>query len=97
MKSKWLLTVGMRNSYNEQIILHLEGDNVLALLQSAITRKKTFESFSHEFNILNSISLGIAGFEKSKLGINSEEILPLYLKKPQAQRQLEEKEKKDNK
>lgn len=51
MKSKWLLTVGMRNSYNEQIILHLEGDNVLALLQSAITRKKTFESFSHEFNI----------------------------------------------
>ena len=51
MKSKWLLTVGMRNSYNEQIILHLEGDNVLALLQSAITRKKTFEFFSHEFNI----------------------------------------------
>ena len=50
--------------------------------------------FSHEFNILNSISLGIAGFEKSKLGINSEEILPLYLKKPQAQRQLEEREHK---
>ena len=49
---------------------------------------------SHEFNILNSISLGIAGFEKSKLGINSEEILPLYLKKPQAQRQLEEREHK---
>ena len=59
--------------------------------------KSTFseaEFFSHEFNILNSISLGIAGFEKSKLGINSEEILPLYLKKPQAQRQLEEREHK---
>lgn len=51
MKSKWLLTVGMRNSYDEQIILHLEGDNVLTLLQSAITRKKTFETVSHEFNI----------------------------------------------
>ena len=59
--------------------------------------KSTFseaEFFSHEFNILNSISLGIAGFEKSKLGVNSEEILPLYLKKPQAQRQLEEREHK---
>ncbi len=42
-------------------------------------------------NILNSYSLGLAGFDKFKSGINNNEILPLYLKKPQAQKQLEEK------
>lgn len=41
-------------------------------------------------NELNSYSLGLAGLEKFK---NNEfsNVLPLYLKKPQAQRQLEEK------
>ena len=46
-------------------------------------------------NILNSYSLGIAGFKKFSNHFYEEnmEVLPLYLKKPQAQRQLEEKEK----
>lgn len=46
-------------------------------------------------NILNSYSLGIAGLKKFSNHFYEEniEVLPLYLKKPQAQRQLEEKEK----
>ena len=51
MNSKWLLTVGMRNSFNTQIILHLEGDNVLSLLESAIIQKKFFDTLSCEFYI----------------------------------------------
>lgn len=42
---------------------------------------------------LNVENLGIAGLKKFKSNNNvGEEILPLYLKKPQAQRQLEEKQ-----
>jgi len=43
-------------------------------------------------NILNSYYLGLAGFTKFQQK-KQEELLPLYLKKPQAQRQLEEKSK----
>ena len=84
-----------------EILIEPQAESVnscLAILKSycedTLANSSEAEFFSHEFNILNSISLGIAGFEKSKLGINSEEILPLYLKKPQAQRQLEEREHK---
>lgn len=47
-----------------------------------------------EFSILNSEALGLAGFSKFNSGEELSEVLPLYLKKPQAQRQLEEKENK---
>ncbi len=43
-----------------------------------------------ENNELNSYFLGLAGFHKWKEN-KAEDVLPLYLKKPQAQRQLEEK------
>ncbi len=43
-------------------------------------------------NVLNSYYLGLAGFTKFQEK-KQEELLPLYLKKPQAQRQLEEKSK----
>ncbi len=43
-------------------------------------------------NLLNSYFLGLAGFDKFQEK-KQEDILPLYLKKPQAQRQLEEKSK----
>ena len=47
------------------------------------------------FNYLDSFNLGIAGFNKFiSNNRNGEEILPMYLKKPQAERQLEEKLKK---
>jgi len=44
-----------------------------------------------ELNILNSYNLGTAGFNKYLSNTETQEVLPLYLKKPQAQRQLEEK------
>ena len=43
-----------------------------------------------ECNTLNSYSLGLAGYSKYT-NKNFEDALPLYLKKPQAERQLEEK------
>lgn len=48
-----------------------------------------------EKNIIDSYYLGIAGLNHVNSGFDTEnqELLPLYLKKPQAQRQLEEKEK----
>ena len=44
-----------------------------------------------EYNCLNSYSLGLAGFNNSYRCSNYYELLPLYLKKPQAQIQLEKK------
>lgn len=41
------------------------------------------------FNVLNSYSLGLAGLAKSNIFSDIQEVLPLYLKKPQAQRQFE--------
>lgn len=61
------------------------------------TIKETFNSAKFAngtFNILNSYSLGLAGLDNFKSGNNSNEsneLLPLYLKNPQAQRQPEEK------
>lgn len=47
-------------------------------------------------NILDIKNLGIAGFKKFIANNNvSEDVLPMYLKKPQAQKQLEEKFKKE--
>lgn len=46
-------------------------------------------------NLLNSYYLGLAGFDKFQEK-KQEDLLPLYLKKPQAQRQLEEKSKDVN-
>lgn len=66
--------------------------------------KATFSNsnFANENqNELNSYSLGIAGLNiynanSSKIAdLEAEELLPLYLKKPQAQRQLEEKLRKE--
>ena len=74
--------------------------NVLDLLNSKYENKNiTFvgdgireNSIS---NYLDSFNLGIAGFNKFiSNNRNGEEILPMYLKKPQAERQLEEKLKK---
>lgn len=74
--------------------------NVLDLLNSKYENKNiTFvgdgikkNSIS---NYLDSFNLGIAGFNKFiSNNKNGEEILPMYLKNPQAERQLEEKLKK---
>ena len=47
---------------------------------------------NRENNALNSYYVGLAGFNKFRKN-KLEDVLPLYLKKPQAQRQLEEKSK----
>ena len=47
---------------------------------------------SDNLNSLNSYSLGVAGLMHYNSNIDIDDVLPLYLKKPQAQRQLEEKE-----
>ncbi len=46
-------------------------------------------------NSLSSYYLALAGLDRYNSGDNQKEILPLYLKKPLAQRQLEEKEAKN--
>ncbi|MCI8444452.1 MAG: tRNA (adenosine(37)-N6)-threonylcarbamoyltransferase complex dimerization subunit type 1 TsaB [Clostridia bacterium] len=48
---------------------------------------------SQNQNVLNSYFLALAGLEHYHSGVELPEILPLYLKKPQAERQLEEREK----
>lgn len=57
--------------------------------------KESFENINFvesNLNILNSYNLGICGFEKYQNGASLDErILPLYLKKPQAQKVLEQK------
>lgn len=47
-------------------------------------------------NVLNSYCLALAGLDKYNSGLQDEEILPLYLKKTLAQRQLEETEFKNS-
>lgn len=76
----------------------LENNNILFLGDGAVTYKeKIGQTFSNnifaenDLNTLNSYSLGLAGFHKFSNYGADDDILPLYLKKPQAQRQLEEK------
>lgn len=76
----------------------LENDNITFVGDGseiyADTIKETFQNANFEnkdLNILNSYNLGIAGFNKYSSNAEVCELLPLYLKKPQAQRQLEEK------
>ena len=58
------------------------------IYKSLITSYFDSVNFS-ENNCLSSYNLGLAGFKKFEQNI-FDEILPLYLKKPQAERQLEE-------
>ena len=52
---------------------------------------------SQDLNVLNSYHLGLAGLVYYNSGCDLQEVLPLYLKKPQAQRQLEERENSNRK
>lgn len=55
---------------------------------------KNSNFYDDKFDVLNSYNLGLAGLAKYKNGIDFSdyEVLPLYLKKPQAERQLENKQ-----
>lgn len=66
---------------------------------SILFKQLILQKFNHyiltieQTSCLDSYCLGLAGFVKRKEKKAEEDILPLYLKKPQAQRQLEEKSK----
>lgn len=64
------------------------GDGVCEFLD-ILKKVFPFANFSQK-NELDSYNLALAGIYKFKNNIN-EDILPMYLRKPQAQRQLEEK------
>ena len=89
-------TLSILNSYNldtlDNKVISFVGDG------SKVYKDKILEIFpnsiiSNEKNdILDSYNLGLAGFDKYSSGEEVEELLPLYLKKPQAQIQLEKKD-----
>ena len=74
-------------------------NNILTFVGDGSTvYKEKIQSMFHDKNIvfcnyneISSYNLGLAGFNKFSKNKITNDILPLYLKKPQAQRQLEEK------
>lgn len=75
--------------FNKKITFVGDGVDVFQKRISSEINNPTFSSA----NEINSFNLGRAGFSKYSNGI-SDTLLPMYLRKPQAQRQLEEKLKK---
>ena len=77
---------------------YISNKNLITVVGDGVNTYKdiiidNFKGINLEFskkNDLDSYSLALAGINKFKIN-SSEEILPLYLKKPQAQRQLESK------
>lgn len=66
------------------------GDGSIIYKDFIASQCKNFYFATSENNVLNSYYLGLAGLDKFRKK-EGKEVLPLYLKKPQAQRQLEEK------
>ena len=89
-------TLSIINSYNldtlNNQVISFVGDG------SKVYKDKILEVFpnviiaDNKNDILDSYNLGLAGFDKYSSGEEIEELLPLYLKKPQAQIQLEKKD-----
>ncbi len=84
------------NSYSQDNLndaqITFVGDGAEIYKSEIIQIFENSKFLSPEFNILSSDALALAGLSKFNSGIELDEVLPLYLKKPQAQRQLEEKE-----
>ena len=75
--------------YTEQITF--VGDGIMSYKEKIASNIKNIKFAADSINDINSYSLALAGLYK--LENNSTlPLLPLYLKKPQAQRQLEEKQ-----
>lgn len=66
------------------------GDGSVVFQEQIINTFKNFNFTTSENNSLNSYYLGLGGLHRFQEK-NLDDVLPLYLKKPQAQRQLEEK------
>ena len=82
------------SSYNSTITF--VGDGTVNYKDIIINKTNSCKFVNDNDNILNSFSLGLAGLSKYNEGTTNENILPLYLKKPQAQNQLEEKLRKES-
>ena len=79
----------IQNKTDKNINIVFVGDGIYTYMDII---KKCFSNsvfLDEKYNILNSYSLALAGLEH-KPYTNSLDVLPLYLKKPQAQRQLED-------
>ena len=74
-------------SYVDNSVIFV-GDGV-SVFKDDISSSMPYSTFS-DIELINSYSLGFAGLLKYKSG-NIESALPLYLKKPQAERELENK------
>lgn len=89
-------TLSILNSYCddnfETYSITIVGDGSKIYKDLISNRFKNLVFANDNDNLLNSYTLGLAGLTKFNSSIESEDVLPLYLKKPQAQRQLEEKE-----
>ena len=78
----------------DNINLTFVGDGSVLFKDNIKTYFSTANFADDKSNILNSYSLGLAGLDFYNNFELEDDILPLYLKKPQAQKLLEEKEKK---
>lgn len=67
------------------------GDGSISFKEILADSFATSNFADSNLNILNSYNLGLLGFKKYNDNNLSLELLPLYLKKPLAQRQLEER------
>lgn len=76
------------NKKNVQITF--VGDGVTSYKNEILLNNKNAIYASESLNIINTANLAVAGFNKITNN-NIQPLTPLYLKKPQAQRQLEEK------
>lgn len=75
--------------YTEQITF--VGDGIMSYKEKIASNIKNIKFAADSINDINSYSLALAGLYKLENNITLP-LLPLYLKKPQAQRQLEEKQ-----
>ena len=79
------------HSMESDFNIHFVGDGVLTYEDKIKSSSLRADLFNSNFNSLSSYSLAIAGLNKFNSNYSVTELLPLYLKKPQAQRQLEER------
>lgn len=88
------------NNFDSSSIMFV-GDGSISFadqIKESFSDSSVKDLFADEkFNSLNSYYLALAGLDRYNSSDKQKEILPLYLKKPLAQRQLEEKEAKNEK
>ena len=96
-------TLSILDSYCKDSIENFENTNITFVGDGCKVYKDKIRSYftnalfvDDSMNDLNSYSLGLAGLVHYNKNIDIGDVLPLYLKKPQAQRLLEEKEKMES-